>query len=93
VAKVGIRELKNRLTYYLRLTKQGEEVVVTDRGQPVAVIQPIQYAEPTVSLETRLARLAARGLVTLPSQKPLERVRRVTASGPPLSRIILSDRR
>jgi len=93
VASVGIRELKNRLTYYLRLTKQGEEVVVTERGRPIAVIQPIQSAEQAVSLETRLARLAARGLVTLPSRKPLERVREVKVSDPPVSRVILKDRR
>lgn len=44
-------------------------------------------------LEARLARLAAQGRVTLPSQAPLKRVRTVKASGKPTSRIILEDRR
>ena len=35
---VGIKELKDRLTYYLRLTKQGEEIVVTERGKPIALL-------------------------------------------------------
>lgn len=33
---VSIRELKNRLSEYLRRAQTGEEVVVTSRGRPVA---------------------------------------------------------
>ena len=55
---VGIKELKNRLTQYLRRVKQGEEVIVTERGKPIALIQPIQSAQQPVSLQARLARLA-----------------------------------
>lgn len=93
MASVGIRELKNRLTHYLRRTKQGEEIVVTERGRPIALIQPIRSAERIASLEARLAKLAAQGLLTLPSQKPLRRVRLVKTFGSPVSRIILEDRR
>lgn len=56
---VGVKELKNRLTQYLRRAKQGEEVVVTERGRPIALIRPIRSSEPAVSREARLARLAA----------------------------------
>ena len=90
---VGIRELKNSLTRYLRLTKQGEEVIVTERGNPIALIQPIKGAHKAVSLEARLARVAAQGLVELPTRKPSRRVRAVKASGKPLSKIIVEDRR
>ncbi|ODS31239.1 MAG: toxin-antitoxin system antitoxin component protein [Candidatus Scalindua rubra] len=38
---IGIRELKNRLTYYLSLIKKGENVVVTDRGNPIAIIHSL----------------------------------------------------
>lgn len=93
MSTVGIKELKNRLTQYLRRTKQGEEVVVTERGKPVAVIQPIRTASPLQSLEARLARLAAQGLVRLPTRAPLRRVRRIKVAGPPVSRTILEDRR
>ncbi len=31
MSAVGVRELKNRLTYYLRRARKGEEVIVTDR--------------------------------------------------------------
>jgi len=93
MSTVGVKELKNRLTQYLRRTKQGEEVVVTERGRPIALIQPIRSAENPVSLEARLAKLAARGLVTLPTHKPLRKVRLVKISGRPISKTILEDRR
>jgi antitoxin (DNA-binding transcriptional repressor) of toxin-antitoxin stability system len=38
VITVGIREIKNRLSEYLRKAKAGERVVVTEHGRPIAVI-------------------------------------------------------
>ena len=37
---VGVRELKNRLSEYLRAVRGGEQVLVTDRGQVVAELRP-----------------------------------------------------
>ena len=93
MSRVGVKELKNRLTHYLRRTKQGEEVIITERGKPIALIQPIQSAERVMSLDARLARLAAQGLVSLPTHKPLKRVRLAKVSGPAISKIIVEDRR
>ena len=93
MSTVGVKQLKDRLTEYLRHTKQGEEVVVTERGTPIALIQPIKRADKAASLEAKLARLAAQGTVTLPTQKPLKRVRLVNVSGKPISRAIVEDRR
>jgi prevent-host-death family protein len=55
--EVGIRELKNNLSRYLTQVGEGNEVVVTDHGRPVARITPIG-AERTID------RLIAEGLVT-----------------------------
>ena len=93
MSTVGIKELKNRLTQYLRRTKNGQEVVVTERGKPIALIKPIQSVERTASLEARLAGLAAEGLVTLPTRKPLKKLRLIKVSGPAISKTILEDRR
>ena len=90
---VSVKELKNRLTQHLRRVKQGEKVIITDRGKPIALIQPIQSAAPVESLQAGLARLAAQGLATLPIRKPLKKVRTVRISGPRISRTILEDRR
>ena len=40
-AHVSIRDLKSRLSHYLRLTKAGESVVIIDRGIPIGRIVPI----------------------------------------------------
>jgi antitoxin (DNA-binding transcriptional repressor) of toxin-antitoxin stability system len=44
---VGVRELKNRLSEYLRLVRNGEEILVTDRGEVVA---ELRQPSPRVSL-------------------------------------------
>ena len=93
MSTVGVKELKNRLTQYLRRTKQGEEVIVTERGHPIALIQAIKSADKAVSLEAKLARLAAQGVLSLPTRRPLRRVRLVKVSGKPISKIIVEDRR
>jgi prevent-host-death family protein len=93
MSTVGVKALKNQLTQYLRRTKLGDEVIITERGKPIALIQPIESAKRVVSLDARLARLSAQGLVALPSRKPLRRVRLVKVSGAPLSKTIVGDRR
>jgi prevent-host-death family protein len=93
MSTVGAKELKNRLTQYLRRTKQGEEVIVTERGTPIALIQPIRAANKAVSREARLAGLAAQGAVVLPIRKPLKRVRMVKVVGKAISKTIVEDRR
>jgi hypothetical protein len=37
---VDVRELKSRLSEYLRLVRSGEEILVTDRGEVVAELRP-----------------------------------------------------
>ena len=78
---------------YLGRAKRGEEVVVTERGRPVAILASIVSIERPQSRQAQLAKLAASGLVILPTGKRLTRVRRVRVSGPPVSRTILEDRR
>ena len=39
--EVPIREMKNRLSKYLKLVQSGSDVVITDRGRPVARLTPI----------------------------------------------------
>jgi antitoxin (DNA-binding transcriptional repressor) of toxin-antitoxin stability system len=37
---VGLRELKNRLSEYVRMVRNGETVLVSDRGAVVAELRP-----------------------------------------------------
>lgn len=93
MASVGVKDLKNRLTHYLRRTKQGEEVVVTERGRPIAVIKPLRNGEGVVSLEARLAILAAQGRVALPTRRSARRIPTVRIAGKLLSQMVLNERR
>jgi len=43
--EVGIRELKARLSAYLRLVRSGDSIIITDRGKPIGRIVPL--AQPT----------------------------------------------
>ena len=56
----AIAKLKEGLSGYLESVKAGEQVVVTDRGRPVALIVPIDRG---VSEDERRAELVAKGLV------------------------------
>lgn len=38
--RVGVAELKARLSHYLRAVRRGETVIVLDRDQPVARLVP-----------------------------------------------------
>ena len=89
---VGITELKNRLTHYLRLTQKGEEVIVTDRGQPVAVIHQITSDQLVLTREGRLAKLAAQGKICLPSRKLPTRLKPVAYNGPSMAQAVIEAR-
>lgn len=56
--RVGIRELRQDLSRYLRRVRAGERLVVTERGRPLAVLAP--WAEDG---DDALDRLVAGGRV------------------------------
>lgn len=58
---VAIKELKNRLSAYLREVARGEVVLVTDRGRVVAELRRPSGELPAGGLEQALERLAAEG--------------------------------
>ncbi len=66
----AVSELKALLSKYLAKVKAGEEVVVTDRGKPIAKIVPIKRAEMKLSphlLTLERAGLARIGKSNLPA--------------------------
>ena len=58
-----ITRLKAELSEHLRHVKEGEEIIVTERGRPVARLVPIEAGEEP---EADLADLEAAGLVRSP---------------------------
>lgn len=48
MTSVGIRDLKARLSNYIDKVKNGEQVIVTEHGEEVAVIVPISRERRTI---------------------------------------------
>jgi len=94
--KVGVRELKDRLSHYLRVVRQGQSVEVTVRGKAVARLVPVQprgeMALPE-ELEARMWELASDGFLTWSGER-LELPEPVAANRGPglLSDLVVEDR-
>jgi prevent-host-death family protein len=72
--KAGVAELKAGLSRYLERVKAGHEILVTDRGEPVAKLVPITSEARRGSRRDRLVRegllLPGRGRVRASLRKP-----------------------
>lgn len=60
--RVNVAELRNKLSSYLNEVKAGQEIVVRERNEPIAVILPLK---PVSDDEKELLALAAAGKVRL----------------------------
>jgi len=69
---IGIRELRQDASKYLRLVEAGEVIEVTDRGRPVARLVPIPREETVIERLIREGRATpAKGsLADLPPPLP-----------------------
>ena len=48
---IGVRELRQHASRYLRDVQAGETVQVTDRGRPIALIVPVPETDALSALE------------------------------------------
>jgi prevent-host-death family protein len=72
-----VTEAKNRLSALIDQVKAGDTVTITDRGTPVARLEPVAASDEQ---DGRLRRLARAGIVRLPEQGD---ARRALAGMPP----------
>lgn len=89
MAKVGIRELRNHLSRYLKQVKAGEWVTVTERGKAIAWLIPAQSDE----ISRELQDLLREGLASWGGGKPAGAMRPAPVHGRPISEIVVEDRR
>lgn len=68
---VGIRELKARLSQFLREVQRGEILLVTDRGRVIAEVRQPGASEWTAgsSADRALARMSAEGRLKLAERR------------------------
>jgi prevent-host-death family protein len=86
-SEVGIRELKNGLSGYIDRVRDGEEVIVTDRGRPVARLSSLDAASD------RLAALVAAGIVRAPARRQRHVPKRRIKSKGTVSDLVAEQRR
>jgi prevent-host-death family protein len=86
---VGVRELKARLSQYLRQVKQGRIVVITERGKPVAQLVPADH-----SLEEKLEAMRRAGRIEWNGKKlePMRPVGKVK-QGFSVADLLIEERR
>jgi prevent-host-death family protein len=62
----AVSDLKARLSEYLKRVKGGAEILITDRGKPVARLVPVSRARTT---RDALAQMEKQGLIKIGSGK------------------------
>lgn len=91
--RVGAKELRKRLGTYLRLVQRGATIEVTERGRPVAELRGLVAAPSPKTLDEKLDQLAAEGLITRGTGKPLRPFKRIKLKGgPSIAETIMEDR-
>jgi prevent-host-death family protein len=83
---VGVRELKARLSDYLRRAHRGRRIIVTDRGRQVAAIVPVGPEQ------NALDDLIAAGKVKWSGKKPAG-LKGVRVKGKDVASAVVEDRR
>lgn len=92
ILATGIRNLKNNLSRYVSSVKEGNVILITEHGKPVARIVP--DAAKKNSVQGRLAELSARGLLEMPEHTLNKKVPKpLLLKGKPLSHYVIEDRR
>lgn len=88
--RIGLREANQRFSQAIRAVKAGEEVILTERGRPIAVIKPLAV-EPEADPLLRL--LEDRGALRPATNRlPLQPWKPRPLKGAPLSRTIREER-
>jgi prevent-host-death family protein len=88
----GIKDVKNNLSRLLAQVKAGEEILITERGRPVARI--VKENHGYKSIRAALGPLVQKGLIALPSRSILrDRISAIEVQGKPVSEMVIEGRR
>jgi prevent-host-death family protein len=91
--RLGLREANQQFSKAIKAVRAGKQVVLTDRGQPIAVISPIAPVNDPGAAAVQA--MADEGLVRPAVRKgpmPAAHWRAVRVKGVPLSQTIADDR-
>jgi prevent-host-death family protein len=85
--KVGVRELKAHLSEYIRAARDGEDIIITERGKDAAMLT-------SASREMQVLRdLMAQGIVQWSGRKlVIDEIEPIELIGEPLSKTVIDLR-
>jgi prevent-host-death family protein len=87
--RVGTRELKSKLSEYLRRVKKGQTIIVTERGKVIAQLGPARQ-----SVEERIWAMVDAGLADWNGKKPKpHKPKIINKSDRLISDMVVEDRR
>ena len=83
---VGVRQLKNQLSKYLKRVQQGHRIAITERGKVVAILEPVR----SPAVPEWLQQMIRDGRVSWAGGKP--KGARIHAPGADLTGAVLEGR-
>jgi prevent-host-death family protein len=88
--KIGIHEVKNSLSRYVKRVKKGEPFIITERGVPVAKLMPLE-----TNIPGKISHLLEKKIASWNGEKPGSRAPLPIKgySGKTLAEIVEEDRR
>ncbi len=89
MSTVGIRELKNRLSFYLKQVEGGQRIEVTNRGEVIALLIPLNRRK----VDKEVLLLVEEGAASWNGGKPHGASQPVKGRGRPVSELVAEDRR
>ena len=89
MTRVGVRELRDNLSEYLRRVREGELLVITDRGRPIGELGPAVAGRNV----ERARALVRRGVATWNGGKPRGLPRAPRPRAGLVSDAVVEDRR
>ena len=89
MATVGVRDLRDNLSRYLRRVREGESLVITDHGKPIGELTPA--APGRSALQAR--QLVRKGVASWSGGKPKGLARAPRPRAALVSDAVIEDRR
>lgn len=88
--KVDLRETIMHFSKYMKLVRQGEKVIVTERGAPIAMIKPLARV---MGPEQRIRLLEEQGVLKRSVRRTLPLGAPVALKGRAITQTVTGDRK